>query len=110
MTINTGRFLNERIVVLLCTVNLPVAANSRETVVTTWSGPSGQLRNTSNVTISSASAIANGVFQSTVSISGFIPATYNGDYICNANVVPSSSSSYVVGSNATGMRRVMVSG
>ena len=110
MTINTGRFLNERIIALICTVTLPVTANSRETVDTTWSGPSGQLRNMSNITISNANVIANGVFQSTLSISGFIPATHNGNYICNANVVPSLSSSHVVGSNATGMRHVMVSG
>ncbi len=108
VSISTGRFISESIVVLLCTINLPSTVNNGETIATTWFAPSGQLTNSSAVTISYARAISAGVFQSSVTINNFAPAVYNGEYICNATVT--SSSPYIIGNSATGRRSVMISG
>lgn len=108
VSINNGRFISERIITLFCTVNLPSSANSGETVVTTWLGPSGLLGNSSTVTVSNTYAIANGDFQSSVTITSFVPSVSNGEYICNGTVLPSSS--YVTGSTATARQTVMISG
>lgn len=108
VSVNADRFISESVVVLSCTVNLPSTVNGRETVVTTWFGSSGQLGNSSNVTISNTYAIADRVFLSSVTIIDFVPAVNNGDFTCNATVIPSSS--YVIGNSATNTRTVMVSG
>ena len=109
MSVSTGRFISESIVTLSCTVTLPSTVNSGETVVTTWFGPSGeQLRNSSTVTVSNAVVISNGVFQSSTMIAGFVPASNNGDYSCNATVMPPST--YVIGNSAATRRTVMISG
>ena len=93
---------------LSCTVSLPLTAASNVTVVTSWTGPSGQLRNSSDVTISNAYQVIEGVFQSTVTISNYVTSVNNGDYTCNATVVPTSP--YVIGTSAVGSKSVSVSG
>ena len=108
VSVNTGRFLSESIVTLICTASLQLAVNTGETVVTSWFDSNGQLRNSLSITISNALATANGVFQSSVTFSNFVPSVHNGEYICNATVIPSSSN--IVGNSVTGRRRVMVSG
>ena len=108
VSINTGRFINESIITLFCTVSLPLTVNNEEMVVTTWFSPNGQLINSSSITVSNTRAISSGVFQSSVTIADFVPAVNNGEYICNTSVIPSSS--YIIGNNATDRRTVMISG
>ena len=105
VSIDTGRFISENTVTLHCIVTLPSTVNSRETVITTWFGPSGQLTNSSDVTISNANGLLQG---SSIAIANFVPADDNGEYICNATVIPSSS--YILGNSATTRRMVMISG
>ena len=108
VSVDSGHFISDGRVTLLCTVNLPSTVNSGELVTTTWFGPSGQLTNSSNVTISNAYSIADRVFQSSVIISNFFQAVDNGEYTCNVTVIPSSS--YVISNRGSGRRRVMISG
>lgn len=108
VSINVSRFLSDNIVTFSCLVDLPATVTNGETVVITWSGPSGQLGNSSSVTISNAYATGSGVFQSDVTISDFIPATHNGEYICNATIIPLSS--YVIGSSGADAQSVILSG
>ena len=105
---DTGRFFSDSVVTLLCTVTLSPSANSGESVSTTWTGPGGaQITNSSSVSVSNPVALGNGVFRSSVAISGYVPSVNNGVYSCNATVVPSSS--LVTGSNASDARTVMIS-
>ena len=108
VSVNTGRFISESIVTLVCTATLPSTANSGETVATTWLSPSGQLRNSSRFSISNSSPVSTRVFRSSVTIANFVPSADNGEYVCNASVIPAST--YVVGSSATDRRNLMVSG
>lgn len=109
ISINTDQFISESIVILSCTINLSPRVNSGERIVTTWHGLSGhQLINSSGLTVSNIHAFANGVFQSNVTISSYVPAVNNGEYTCNATVIPSSS--YVMGNSGTDRRRVMITG
>ena len=77
-------------------------------MVTTWNGPSGQVGNSSHVTLSGPYAVANGMYQSDVIITAFDPGVHNGEYTCNATVIPSSS--YVIGSSTSNGRMVMITG
>ncbi len=108
VSINSGRYLSEDIVTLSCTINLHLSVNSRERVATAWFGPSGQLINSSSITVSDSYAIASGIFQSDVTITNFAPDPYNGDYVCNVTVIPSSP--YVVGTEGSDTTRLMISG
>ena len=108
VSVSTGRFISESIVTLFCNINLPSTVNSQERVVTTWFGPSGVLQNSSSTTVSNIYAIASGVFQSNATIANYVPSVNNGEYTCNATVIPSSS--YVIGNSGTDRRRVMISG
>lgn len=93
---------------LLCTINLPATVNSEVAVAVLWFGPTGQLRNTSDVSISNTYEVMNGVFQSRVTISNYITSTDNGDYACNASVIPTSP--HIVGISAAGSETVSISG
>ncbi len=108
VSINVSRFLSDNIVTLSCVAELPSTVNNGEIIAATWSGPSGHLSNSSSIAVSDTYAIANGVFQSDVTISGYVPAVHNGEYICNATVIPSSS--YVIGSSGNDAQSVMLSG
>ena len=105
---NVSRFLSDNIVTFSCLVDLPATVSDGETVVTAWSGPSGQLGNSSSVTVSNVYETGSGAFQSDVTITGFVPATHNGEYTCNATIIPSSS--YVIGSSKADAQSVTLSG
>ena len=107
---NTGHYLSEDIVTLSCTINLHLSVNSRERITTAWFGPSGKLTNSSSitVTVSDVYEIARNIFQSDVTITNFAPDPYNGDYVCNVTVIPSSP--YVVGTEGSDTARLMISG
>lgn len=106
--VNSGQFHSDSRVMLLCTINLPVTVNSEVAVAVLWFGPTGQLRNSSDVSIAGTYEVTNGVFQSSVTISNYITSVNNGDYICNASVIPASP--HVTGSSAIGRKRVSISG
>ena len=106
--INISRYISENIVTLSCSITLSSAVNNGERVVTTWSGPSGQVGNSSSVVLSGPYAISNGLYQSDITITAFDPGVHNGEYTCNATVIPSSS--YVIGSSITNGRMVMITG
>ncbi len=108
MSVNTGRFIGESTVILSCIANFPSIMDGREVVVITWFGPSGQLGNSSSVTVSNVYAVGNGVFQSILVISSFAPAIDNGEYICNATMIRLSS--YVIGGSGTGMKEIVIGG
>lgn len=109
VSINSAQFHSDNRVMLLCTVTLSATAISQVSVETLWSGPNGQLGNSSSsVIISNTYRISNGVFQSTVTISNYVTSVYNGDYLCNATVVPTSP--YIVGISAVARKSVAVSG
>ena len=93
ISINAQRYVSDGIVTLFCTVTLPASVNNDESVTVVWTGPiaSGQLRNSSKVTLSNINTIASGVFQSSLTIASYDPASDNGIYGCNATIVPSSS-------------------
>lgn len=106
--VNSGQFLSDSRVVLLCTITLPVIVNSQVTIATSWFGPNGQLRNSSSVLVSNTYAVTDRVFQSSLTISNFMTSVNNGDYLCNATVVPMSP--HVIGTSAVGRRTVTISG
>lgn len=108
ISINSGQFHSDSRIMLLCTINLPETVNSEVNVAVLWLGPSGQLRNSSDVSISSTYEVTNGVFQSSVTISNYVTLVDNGDYTCNASVIPISP--YVIGISAVGRKRVSISG
>lgn len=108
MSVNVSHFLSDNIVTVSCLADLPPTVNNREMVITTWFSPNGQLDNSSTVTISNTYATANGAFQSDITITEYVPAVHNGEYICNATVIPSSS--FVIGSSGTDTGSVMLSG
>ena len=85
-----------------------MTAASNVTVATSWSGPSGQLRNSSGISLSNAYEVSEGVFQSNVTIFNYIPSVNNGEYACNATVVPTSP--YVIGTGAVNRRNISISG
>lgn len=93
---------------LLCTINLPVTVNSEVNVAVLWLSPSGQLRNSSDVSISNTYEVNNGVFQSSLTISNYDTSVDNGDYTCNGSVIPTSP--HVIGISAVGRKRVSISG
>lgn len=104
----TSRFISESVVTFFCTINLPSTVNNDELIVTTWFGPNGRISNSSSVTLSNTYIIASGVFQSTLTMTSFSPVVDNGEYICNASVIPSSS--HVSGNYATARRILVITG
>lgn len=108
LSTDTGRFISENTVILTCTITLASTVNNGEVVATTWLGPNGQLINSSSVTLSNVNSIANGAYQSTLTITGFVPAVHNGDYTCNTTIIPSTT--YVTGNSASTVTTVMISG
>ena len=108
ISVNSGQFHSDNRVILLCTISLPVAVNSEVTVAVLWLGPSGQLTNSSDVLISNTYEVTEGVFQSRVTISNYVTSVDNGDYTCNASVIPVSP--HVIGSSAVGRKSVSISG
>ncbi len=92
----------------MCTINLPATVNSEVAVAVLWFGPAGQLRNSSGVSISNTYEVMNGVFQSRVTISNYITSNDNGDYACNASVIPTAP--HVIGISAVGRETVSISG
>ncbi len=108
VSFNTGRFISEGMVVLFCTITLPSTVNSREEVTTTWLGPSGQIGNSSSLVISNVYEVSDGVLQSNVTISSYVPSINNGEYTCTATLT--SSSSYVTGNSGSDRRRVAITG
>lgn len=93
---------------LLCTINLPATVNSEVAVAMLWFGPTGQLRNSSSVSISNTYEVMNGVYQSRVTISNYITSIDNGEYACNASVIPTSP--HIIGISAVGRETVSISG
>lgn len=108
ISVNSGQFHSDSSVMLLCTINLPVTVNSEVTVAVLWFDPTGQLRNSSNVSISNTYEVTNVVFQSSVTIFNYVTSVNNGDYTCNASVIPTSL--HVTGISAVGRKRVSISG
>lgn len=108
ISINDERYYGENVVVFSCTVHLPSTVNDGEVIDLKWFGPSGQLGNSSNVTISRLYSTTDGVYQSDVTITGYSPAVNNGEYVCNVTVIPSSQ--YVIGSSGFETRRVVLTG
>lgn len=108
ISFNGGQCLSGGRLVLLCTINLLTAVNSQVSVVSLWFGPSGQLRNSTNIIISNTYEVTDGVFQNTLMISNFDTSVHNGDYVCNATVVPVPL--HIIGVSAVGRRTVTISG
>ena len=92
---------------LSCNVNLPSSVTDNVAIETAWTGPSGELRNSSDVRLSNAYRISEGVFRSTATISGYDTTVNNGYYVCNATVL--ATSPYVIGTSGVGRRNVRVS-
>ena len=107
ISVNAGQFLCNK-VILLCEITLPVVVSSEVTVATLWFGPSGQLRNSSNVTVSNTNEVTDRVFQSSVTLLNYDTAVNNGEYLCNTTVVPTSP--YIVGISAASRKSVSISG
>ena len=109
VSVDSSQFHTDSIVKLICTINLPSAGRSTEMLLNvTWYGPSGQLRNSSNVTISGPFHIADQVLQSSLTITNYVRSTNNGEYICNASVIPVSA--YIIGKSADFRRTISISG
>ena len=108
ISVNSGQFHSDSRVMLLCTINLSVTVNSEVAIGVLWFGPTGQLRNSSNVSISNTYEANDGVFQSSVIISNYSTATDNGNYSCDASVIPTLP--HVTGISAVGRKRVSISG
>jgi len=108
LTSNTGQYISDNTVIFTCTITLASTVNSGEMVSTSWSGPNGQLINSSSVTLSNVRSIASESYQSSLTITGFVPAVHNGNYRCNGSVT--SMSSYVTGTSTSATTSVMISG
>ena len=92
---------------LSCNINLPSAVTDNVAIEASWTGPSGVLRNSSDVRLSNTYRVSEGVFRSTATISGYDTTVNNGDYVCNATVL--ATSPYVIGTSGVGRRNVIVS-
>ena len=108
MSVNSGQFHTDSIVMLFCTVSLPMTGSNQVTLTVTWHGPNGQLGNSSNITISGPYAIADQVLQSNVTISNYVRSVNNGEYTCNATIVPVSP--YIIGKSAASRKTISISG
>lgn len=85
-----------------------MAGSSELVLNVTWYGPNGQLRNSSNVTISGPYSIANRVLQSSLTIINYARSINNGEYTCNATMIPVSP--YIIGTSADSRKTISISG
>lgn len=108
VSVNSGQFHTDSIVMLFCTVSLPMTGSSQVALSVTWYGPNGQLRNSSNVTLTGPYLITDQVLQSNVTISNYVRSINNGEYTCNATIVPQSP--YIIGKSAASRKTISISG
>ena len=85
-----------------------MTGSSEVALSVTWHGPNGQLENSSNVTISGPYSITDRVLQSNLTITNYVRSINNGEYICNATMIPASP--YIIGKSAVFRKTISISG
>ena len=108
VSVDSSQFHTDSVVTLFCTISLPAAGSTEVVLNVSWYGPNGQLRNSSNITISGPHFIANQVLQSSLTIINYVRSINNGEYICNATTIPVSP--YIIGKSEVSQRTISISG